>query len=554
MKKKFLATILVTTMLISLVGCSALTSISDGFDTVKNITKINEVLISTSDETVVSENNTNQYDVSQNTPVENDAQSINGPNTSAPNTELIANPNELVVGMRLGDAIDLTSYNEILDNLVRNNDTIIDLKGVLPFESYIVVPDYGLVNAYTYHYEDDFGASEHSIMSSSILGDTDSVMIVKMNASDTYAFLIREPYDYWLTNCNFDDLANYKIVEVGLTQKEVETMVIPNSDSIDLEYYEKFMKQYRIASKEIDTLGEYIASQPGTARFFVYDGFYEQHEELSEFNLDKLAETNMIYIYYGNNLIPTPYEDLLAVETEFDYSVTGLFLSEVLERLMLCPFDLPKTPPKEDVAYSSLHDSPTVSQDVIDIMLEMGYPADTFDFSYDQWIDASHFPDNICTDIGILWALSIINDEIGGTLLNQCSILNQKEILQEMDVTSLPYSDMAAIMNPYTSKYCFIAKVHNQTGTIERENVTTILSAFSDYNYTVHSRSEKENKKLGAMSIFSSGPYVWMFYFDEIQGVEDSSESFSPPNDKYLTLQTRIDSLFSYLYFLSIKD
>lgn len=521
--KKFLTLILISTIVLSTVGCGTAT---------KNPVSTN------------TPGNTNK-------PGNTNHQTNN--NTST-NTEVVDSPNEFIVGMRLGDAFDLTDYNEILDELVQNTDTQRDLKEILPFQSYTVVSDYGLVNEYTHIYAEELGTSELSIMSGSILGDTDSVMIVKKHDSDTYTFLIRSPYTFGVYNCTFKDLGNYKIVATDLSKEDVETMVLENNNYIEQEYMKQFDKQYRIASKEVDTIGEYIETQSNTARFFLHAGDAQGYVELAEHNLLTLADTNVVYVYFGPHDTPRPDENLISVETEFDFSVEGWFLSDVTEELINTPYDPPQNYSQYENDDSYLGEPATASEDILNEMLEMGYTEDMLDFSYEEWIDASNFPDDMCTDKGLLWTLSLINDELGGDLLSRGTKLTTEEILYEIQVESIPCTDIVYIMDAYKGNYCFIAKVYNPTRELEQENVAAMFDILRDYSYNglqEYKRDAESQAKTDCLSITSAGPYVWMMCINENQSFDDYDEALSYHSKENRKLENRFFYLFDYLHFAS---
>ena len=516
MKKKFLATAFITLMLLSLSGCG--------------ITK---------------------NDMPGNGAGINDTQD----NTES-NTQANVKPNKLVLGMRIGDAFDLTSYNEILDKLTGSDDVLMDLKGILPFETYVVVPEYGLVNTYEYYHEKDYGKSEHSIMSDSILGFRDSVMIVKMNDSDKYAFLIRDSYSSGTRDCAFTDLSYYKIVAINLTEEDVETMVLPNNSYIKDEYLEEILKQYRIASKENDMLSEYIASQSSSPRYFIYSYETYKLEELEEFNLPQLAESNRIFVYFGESPIPMPHEYLIHVDTHFDENMNSYSLSTLIEEIQTYAIVLPESDAIKEDGFSSFDMPPVASQDIIDEMIEIGYPSDKLDFSYKEWIDESNFPDDMCTDVGLLWILSIINDEIGGDLLSRGKILTEKEILRELNVPVLPHTDMVGIINHDTANYCVIVRVHNETSMIEKTNVNSTFEVFSTYRDTLQlSETESEEAaRRGVIRVFATGPYVWFMSLGENQGIEDYWEAVTYHSEVYNKIHNRFEYLFFYLHKLSMKN
>ena len=486
----------------------------------------------------------------------NDSANDSATDGTESDTETSVKPNTLVVGMRIGDAFDLTAYNELLDELTSGNEILMDLKDVLPFETYIIVPEHGLVNTYEHYYEEEYGQSQYSIMSDSILGFRYSVMIVKMNDSDTYALLIRDSYTSGTRDCTYNDLSCYQIVAIDLTKEDVETMILPNSDYIQDEYLEEIMKQYRIASKEIDMLSEYVSTQSGNARYFIYNNETYDLEELHEGNLALLLDLNRVYVYFGNSPIPMPHETIIHVDTNFDENIESLSLSELIEEIQSYAIDIPEREEIKEDGFSSFDMPPVASQDLIDELIEIGYPSDMFDFSYKEWIDASNFPDNMCTDVGLLWVLSLINDEIGGDLLSRGKILTEAEVLKELNVGALPHTDMVGIINHDTANYCIIMRVHNETSIIEKTNVQSTFETLSTYRDTLQlSETEsEESARRGVINTYAVGPYVWIMSLGENQGIDDYWDAVNYHAQEYNKICNRFYYLFDYLRALSIKN
>ena len=281
----------------------------------------------------------------------------------------------------------------------------------------------------------------------------------------------------------------------------------------------------------VGLLSEYIASHSGTPRYFVYNFDTNQLEELTQSNLYLVGISKAIHIYYGNSPVPMPHEYLVHVDTLHDESIASRTLSSVIEEIQSYEVVAYEPDVVIDDGFVSFDKHPVASQEIIDILIADGYPAEHMNFSYKEWIDASNFPNNMCTDTGLLWVLSLINDEIGGDLLDCGKILSEKALLKELNVQILPHTDIVGIINHETHTYCIIARVHNETDIIERTNVATTVDVFS--NYQIPS-SSGDSTSTESMSVYAVGPYVWMLSLGDTQKIQD-----------------RFYYLFDYLYELS---
>lgn len=237
----------------------------------------------------------------------------------------------LETGKRLEEIIDLTAYQEILVEIEASDDYFRELKDILPFEIYTVEHDYGLCNL------QNMDGTFKTVLSGSIPGEIDSVMVVKMDGASTYDILLRVPYeknDYY-GSCYFKDLGNYKVIASNLTKEEVERMVYPEQ-MLAPEYVDMIYDTWTNGDVR-SILGEYLLREMREPRYFVFNPYTIAYEELTEENKGLLAESMTAYVYFGANPMPQANEDVTHVETYFNSSVEEMTLEEIIEKIKEWP-------------------------------------------------------------------------------------------------------------------------------------------------------------------------------------------------------------------------
>ena len=251
--------------------------------------------------------------------------------TSSTDDSITETSGVLEAGKRLEELIDLTAYNEILPEIEAADDYFRELKDILPFEIYTVEHDYGLCNL------ENMDGTSKTVLSGSIPGEIDSVMVIKMDQASTYAILLRVPYeknDYY-GSCFFKDLGNYKVLACDLTKERVEKMVVPEQ-MIAQEYVDMIYDAWTNGDGR-PILGEYLLREIQEPRYFVFNPHTIAYEELTEANKALLAESAAAYVYFGAYPMPQANEDVTHVETYFWSDVEEMTLEEVIEKLKDCP-------------------------------------------------------------------------------------------------------------------------------------------------------------------------------------------------------------------------
>lgn len=200
MKKKQITLTAIATLSLTMVACGS-DNTSSGAVTGGN----NEVNSSTDIETDSNEN------TSANVPIEQE--------TIDPR-----------IGKTLGELMDLTAYKEECNTLDVYKDSARELSDVFPFEIY------EFYNGELSNFYAD-GSETKTVKAASIEGTYGSVMVIKMDGTNTYDLLLRVPYepDNLYNSCSYKDLGNYIVLAKGLNEEEVERMVIPG-DYLASEY------------------------------------------------------------------------------------------------------------------------------------------------------------------------------------------------------------------------------------------------------------------------------------------------------------------------------
>ena len=236
----------------------------------------------------------------------------------------------LEMGRTLGEQIDLTAYNEIVEELEETSDYTRELKDILPFEIYSVEYN-GLCNV------NDYTGDSHTVLSGSIPGEMDSIMIIRMDDVTNYDILLRVPYtanDYY-SSCYFKDLGNYRVLATDLTKEEVERMVVPgNYLAPDYEHL-RYETSNTYNGKE--SLGDLVLRKRQEPKYLVFNYSNIAYEELTEENKYLLLETPIAYAYFGSNPMPKDNEDVSYVQTFFNEDIYNMTLDEVIEVIKSYP-------------------------------------------------------------------------------------------------------------------------------------------------------------------------------------------------------------------------
>lgn len=236
----------------------------------------------------------------------------------------------LEMGRTLGEQIDLTAYNEIVEELEETSDYTRELKDILPFEIYSVEYD-GLCNV------NDYTGDSHTVLSGSIPGEIDSIMIIRMDDVTNYDILLRFPYtaNDCYSSCYFKDLGNYRVIATDLTKEEVERMVVPgNYLAPDYEHL-RYETSNTYNGKE--SLGDLVLRRMQEPKYLVFNYSNIAYEELTEENKYLLLETSIAYAYFGSNPMPKDNEDVSYVQTFFNEDIYNMTLDEVIEVIKSYP-------------------------------------------------------------------------------------------------------------------------------------------------------------------------------------------------------------------------
>ncbi len=236
----------------------------------------------------------------------------------------------LEAGKTLDEQVDLTAYNEIVEELEATSDYSRELKDILPFEIYSVEYD-GLYNV------NDYTGDSHSVISGSIPGEMDSVMVIRMDDVTNYNILLRFPNNAndIYGSCSFDDLGNYRVLATDLTKEEVEKMVVPgNYLAPD---YEHLRYETSNTYNGEESLGDLILRKMCEPKYLVFNYSNIAYEELTEENKYLLLETPIAYAYFGSNPMPKANEDVSYVETFFNENIYDMSLEEVIEVIKSYP-------------------------------------------------------------------------------------------------------------------------------------------------------------------------------------------------------------------------
>lgn len=244
--------------------------------------------------------------------------------------------NDFVVGKRVEEVIDLTAYYDILEELEATNDYYRELKDILPFEAYC-----GDYEGKIMHYSNE-GDSSKSIIAGCIPGSLDSVMVVKMDGSDTYDVLVKIPYDledsgYW---CTFKDLGNYRVIASDMTQEEVEEIL--NYDTVLKYEYIPLIYAAISTHAEGEILKDYVVKQGDEPVYFVMNPENRMYEVLMDDNRHYLKEPSLVYAYFGD--FYDEFDELVMLEMDGLINAESMTCQELIEMFM-----------EQEIAYISRH-------------------------------------------------------------------------------------------------------------------------------------------------------------------------------------------------------
>lgn len=79
------------------------------------------------------------------------------------------------------------------------------------------------------------------------------------------------------------------------------------------------------------TLNEYLTGRNASPRYFVVNPYYSCLDELGSYNLEHLLKNSVVIVYFGENQIPFPGEEVVIIPTSFEQDIYMKTLEEVLE-------------------------------------------------------------------------------------------------------------------------------------------------------------------------------------------------------------------------------
>ena len=230
------------------------------------------------------------------------------------------------IGKTLGEVMDLTEYMKVAITLDAKNDNERELKDVLPFEIYEIV-DGKLINPCA----DDSDAK--SVKADELKAMYGTLMIIKMDDADTYELVKRTKKDKYRVDerCKYVSLPDFMIVETDLTKEEVENMFD------ELGNLKEEHRHLLLGSAEVSnigqTLNEYLSGQNKSPRYFIVNPYYSCLDELGTYNLEHLLKSNVVVVYFGENQIPFPGDEVIMIPTFFEQNICEKTLEEVVETI-----------------------------------------------------------------------------------------------------------------------------------------------------------------------------------------------------------------------------
>lgn len=231
------------------------------------------------------------------------------------------------IGKTLDELMDLTAYKEEAVSMDYYNDAGRELKDVLPFEIYQFFN--GELRNY---YADESGAK--TVISEVIQGEFDTVMVIKMDGSDTYDLVKRATktkYERYIS-CLYADLPDFVVIQTNITKEEVENMLYDNG--ILKEEYRPLLQGSAGASAIGQTLNEYMSSQVNAPKYYVVNPYDTYLEELTEYTMEYLLQNKIVLVYSGEYPMVVPGDEIAVVRTYFeDYVLGYTSIEEVIETI-----------------------------------------------------------------------------------------------------------------------------------------------------------------------------------------------------------------------------
>ena len=223
--------------------------------------------------------------------------------------------------------MDLSAYLEECKTLDVYKDSARELSDVLPFEIY------ELFNGELINYYAD-GSETKTVKAASIEGTYGSVMVIKMDGSETFDIVMRATSDKYqfYNSCTYASLVDFKVIETNLTKEEVENMLYDNG--ILKEEYRHLLQGSAEVSSTGQTPNDYMATQSNQPRYFVLNPYENYCEELTEYTIEYLLETKIVLVYLGEYPIPIPGDEVAIVPTYFEVGTLSYkSLEEVIETI-----------------------------------------------------------------------------------------------------------------------------------------------------------------------------------------------------------------------------
>lgn len=91
-------------------------------------------------------------------------------------------------------------------------------------------------------------------------------------------------------------------------------------------------KNDKILGEEMN-LTEYMSGQNKSPRYFIVNPYYSCLDELGTYNLEQLSMNNVVVVYFGENQIPFPGDEVVMIPTFFEQNIYEKTLEEVIETI-----------------------------------------------------------------------------------------------------------------------------------------------------------------------------------------------------------------------------
>ena len=143
------------------------------------------------------------------------------------------------------------------------------------------------------------------------------------------------------------------------------------------------------------------------------------------------------------------------------------------------------------------------------------------DLYYDEAITSNDFLDSngesLCMDNDSLWALSIINYNLGNTLLQRGHVLDEEEIMAYFNISRNEYTDFAAIIDDENLNICVVGKASNGDATEMKDKI------YSYVDKLVEGMGENVNQLAKYVSIEVTSSVDYVFCVLEVDDLKDFS-------------------------------